>query len=506
MHKKICLLILDGWGIAPKSNFSAIEMAKTPFIENLLKEHPNARLYTHGENVGLPKGQMGNSEVGHMNIGAGRIVLQDLMRINKAIEEKSIIKNKILNNAIDYSIENNKKIHFLGLLSDGGIHSHIEHLFALLELTKLKKVNNVFVHAFTDGRDTDPKSGIKFVEMLENKIKKSNVKLASIIGRYYSMDRDKRWDRTKIAYDLLINGKGIKTKNFKNLIKKNYDAGITDEFINPMVKVDENDSPIGKINHGDIVIFFNFRNDRVRQITEVLSQNKNIEFNMNPLNLLYITMTKYDERFKNISVLFVKENLTDTLGEVLFKKRKTQLRIAETEKYPHVTFFFNGGNETPFPGEERILCPSPKVATYDMKPEMSAYEVKDKVIEKIKNQNSPDFICLNFANPDMVGHTGKIKAAVKACETVDKCLQEIVPVSIKNNYSLLIISDHGNCEKMKNDDGSPNTSHTQNPVPIILIDKDYKDIKDGVLANVAPTILKLMNIKKPSSMKEEALI
>ena len=506
MHKKICLLILDGWGIAPKSNFSAIEMAKIPFIESLLKEHPNARLYTHGENVGLPKGQMGNSEVGHMNIGAGRIVLQDLMRINKAIEEKSIIKNKILNNAIDYSIENNKKIHFLGLLSDGGIHSHIEHLFALLELTKLKKVNNVFVHAFTDGRDTDPKSGIKFVEMLENKIKKSNVKLASIIGRYYSMDRDKRWDRTKIAYDLLINGKGIKTKNFKNLIKKNYDAGITDEFINPMVKVDENDSPIGKINHGDIVIFFNFRNDRVRQITEVLSQNKNIEFNMNPLNLLYITMTKYDERFKNISVLFVKENLTDTLGEVLFKKRKTQLRIAETEKYPHVTFFFNGGNETPFPGEERILCPSPKVATYDMKPEMSAYEVKDKVIEKIKNQNSPDFICLNFANPDMVGHTGKIKAAVKACETVDKCLQEIVPVSIKNNYSLLIISDHGNCEKMKNDDGSPNTSHTQNPVPIILIDKDYKDIKDGVLANVAPTILKLMNIKKPSSMKEEALI
>ena len=506
MHKKICLLILDGWGIAPKSNFSAIEMAKTPFIENLLKEHPNARLYTHGENVGLPKGQMGNSEVGHMNIGAGRIVLQDLMRINKAIEEKSIIKNKILNNAIDYSIENNKKIHFLGLLSDGGIHSHIEHLFALLELTKLKKVNNVFVHAFTDGRDTDPKSGIKFVEMLENKIKNSNAKLASIIGRYYSMDRDKRWDRTKIAYDLLINGKGIKTKNFKNLIKKNYDAGITDEFINPMVKVDENDSPIGKINHGDTVIFFNFRNDRVRQITEVLSQNKNIEFNMNPLNLLYITMTKYDERFKNISVLFVKENLTDTLGEVLFKKRKTQLRIAETEKYPHVTFFFNGGNETPFPGEERILCPSPKVATYDMKPEMSAYEVKDKVIEKIKNQNSPDFICLNFANPDMVGHTGKIKAAVKACETVDKCLQEIVPVSIKNNYSLLIISDHGNCEKMKNDDGSPNTSHTQNPVPIILIDKDYKDIKDGVLANVAPTILKLMNIKKPSSMKEEALI
>jgi 2,3-bisphosphoglycerate-independent phosphoglycerate mutase len=506
MHKKICLLILDGWGIAPKSNFSAIEMAKTPFIENLLKEHPNARLYTHGENVGLPKGQMGNSEVGHMNIGAGRIVFQDLMRINKAIEEKSIIKNKILNNAIDYSIENNKKIHFLGLLSDGGIHSHIEHLFALLELTKLKKVNNVFVHAFTDGRDTDPKSGIKFVEMLENKIKKSNVKLASIIGRYYSMDRDKRWDRTKIAYDLLINGKGIKTKNFKNLIKKNYDAGITDEFINPMVKVDENDSPIGKINHGDIVIFFNFRNDRVRQITEVLSQNKNIEFNMNPLNLLCITMTKYDERFKNISVLFVKENLTDTLGEVLFKKSKTQLRIAETEKYPHVTFFFNGGNETPFPGEERIICPSPKVATYDMKPEMSAYEVKDKVIEKIKNQNSPDFICLNFANPDMVGHTGKIKAAVKACETVDKCLQEIVPVSIKNNYSLLIISDHGNCEKMKNDDGSPNTSHTQNPVPIILIDKDYKDIKDGVLANVAPTILKLMNIKKPSSMKEEALI
>ena len=506
MPKKVCLLILDGWGIAPKPDFSAIEIAKTPFIDNLLKEHPNARLDTHGENVGLPKGQMGNSEVGHMNIGAGRIVHQDLMKIDKAIKEKSIIKNKILNNAIDYSIQNNKTIHFLGLLSDGGIHSHIEHLFALVELAKSKKACNVMIHGFTDGRDTDPKSGIKFIEMLENKIRNSNVELASIIGRYYSMDRDKRWDRTKLAYDLLINGKGIKTKDFKNSIKKNYDKGITDEFINPLIKVDENNSPIGKISSGDVVIFYNFRNDRVRQLTEVLSQNKNIESNMNPLNLLYITMTKYDEKFKNISILFDKDNLVDTLGEVISKENKTQLRIAETEKYPHVTFFFNGGNENPFPGEERILCPSPKVATYDLKPEMSAYEVKNKVIEKIKNQNSPDFICLNFANPDMVGHTGKINAAVKACETIDKCLQEIVPISMKNNYSLLIISDHGNCEKMKNDDGSPNTSHTQNPVPIILIDRDYKVIKDGILANIAPTILKLMNIKKPASMKEEPII
>lgn len=506
MSKKVCLLILDGWGIAPKPDFSAIEIAKTPFIDNLLKEHPNARLDTHGENVGLPKGQMGNSEVGHMNIGAGRIVHQDLMKIDKAIKQKSIIKNKILNNAIDYSIQNNKTIHFLGLLSDGGIHSHIEHLYALLELVKSKKASNVFIHGFTDGRDTDPKSGIKFVEILENKIKNSNIELASIIGRYYSMDRDKRWDRTKIAYDLLINGKGTKTKDFKNSIKKNYDKGITDEFINPLIKVDENNSPIGKISSGDVVIFYNFRNDRVKQLTEVLSQNKNIESNMNPLNLLYITMTKYDEKFKNISVLFDKDDLVDTLGEVISKENKTQLRIAETEKYPHVTFFFNGGNENPFPGEERILCPSPKVATYDLKPEMSAYEVKNKVIEKIKNQNSPDFICLNFANPDMVGHTGKINAAVKACETIDKCLQEIVPISIKNNYSLLIISDHGNCEKMKNDDGSPNTSHTQNPVPIILIDRDYKVIKDGILANIAPTILKLMNIKKPASMKEEPII
>ena len=506
MPKKVCLLILDGWGIPPKPDFSAIEIAKTPFIDNLLKEHPNARLDTHGENVGLPKGQMGNSEVGHMNIGAGRIVHQDLMKIDKAIKEKSIIKNKILNNAIDYSIQNNKTIHFLGLLSDGGIHSHIDHLFALLELAKSKKASNVFIHGFTDGRDTDPKSGIKFIEMLENKIRNSNIELASIIGRYYSMDRDKRWDRTKIAYDLLINGKGTKTKDFKNSIKKNYDKGITDEFINPLIKVDENNSPIGKISSGDVVIFYNFRNDRVRQLTEVLSQNKNIESNMNPLNLLYITMTKYDEKFKNISILFDKDNLVDTLGEVISKENKTQLRIAETEKYPHVTFFFNGGNENPFPGEERILCPSPKVATYDLKPEMSAYEVKNKVIEKIKNKNSPDFICLNFANPDMVGHTGKINAAVKACETIDKCLQEIVPISMKNNYSLLIISDHGNCEKMKNDDGSPNTSHTQNPVPIILIDRDYKVIKDGILANIAPTILKLMNIKKPASMKEEPII
>ena len=506
MPKKVCLLILDGWGIAPKPDFSAIEIAKTPFIDNLLKEHPNARLDTHGENVGLPKGQMGNSEVGHMNIGAGRIVHQDLMKIDKAIKEKSIIKNKILNNAIDYSIQNNKTIHFLGLLSDGGIHSHIDHLFALLELAKSKKASNVFIHGFTDGRDTDPKSGIKFIEMLENKIRNSNIELVSIIGRYYSMDRDKRWDRTKIAYDLLINGKGTKTKDFKNSIKKNYDKGITDEFISPLIKVDENNSPIGKISSGDVVIFYNFRNDRVRQLTEVLSQNKNIESNMNPLNLLYITMTKYDEKFKNISILFDKDNLVDTLGEVISKENKTQLRIAETEKYPHVTFFFNGGNETPFPGEERILCPSPKVATYDLKPEMSAYEVKNKVIEKIENKNSPDFICLNFANPDMVGHTGKINAAVKACETIDKCLQEIVPISMKNNYSLLIISDHGNCEKMKNDDGSPNTSHTQNPVPIILIDRDYKVIKDGILANIAPTILKLMNIKKPASMKEEPII
>ena len=506
MSKKVCLLILDGWGIPSKPNFSAIEMAKTPFFEELLKEYPNAKLYTHGENVGLPQGQMGNSEVGHMNIGAGRIVLQDLMRIDKAIEEKLITRNKILNNVIEYSMKNKKRIHFIGLLSDGGIHSHIRHLFSLLELTKIKKAKNVFIHGFTDGRDTDPKSGIKFVEILENKIKKSNAKLASIVGRYYSMDRDKRWDRIKIAYDLLVSGKGIKTKNFKSSIKKNYDQGITDEFINPIVKVDEKNSPIGKISDGDAVIFFNFRNDRVRQITEVLSQSKNIEFKMNPLNLSYVTMTKYDERFKNINVLFEKENLNDTLGEVLSKESKTQLRIAETEKYPHVTFFFNGGKETPFSGEERILCPSPKVATYDIKPEMSAYEVKDKVIDKIKHLNSPDFICLNFANPDMVGHTGKINAAVKACETVDNCLKEIVPVSIKNNYSLLIISDHGNCEKMKNNDGSPNTSHTKNPVPIILIDKDHKEIKDGILANVAPTILKLMNIKKPSSMKEEAII
>ena len=506
MPKKVCLLILDGWGISSDKDKSAIDQAKTPFYDSLINNYPNAQLLTHGESVGLPKGQMGNSEVGHMNIGAGRIVNQDLMKIDKAIKEKSIIKNKILNNAIDYSIQNNKKIHFLGLLSDGGIHSHIEHLFALLELAKSKKASNVFIHGFTDGRDTDPKSGIKFVEMLENKIRYSNIELASIIGRYYSMDRDKRWDRTKIAYDLLINGKGTKTKDFKNSIKKNYDKGITDEFINPLIKVNENNSPIGKISSGDVVIFYNFRNDRVRQLTEVLSQSKNIESNMNPLNLLYITMTKYDEKFKNISVLFDKDNLVDTLGEVISKENKTQLRIAETEKYPHVTFFFNGGNENPFPGEERILCPSPKVATYDLKPEMSAYEVKNKVIEKIKNQNSPDFICLNFANPDMVGHTGKINAAVKACETIDKCLKEIVPISMKNNYSLLIISDHGNCEKMKNDDGSPNTSHTQNPVPIILIDRDYKVIKDGILANIAPTILKLMNIKKPASMKEEPII
>ncbi len=506
MSKKVCLIILDGWGITSKPNYSAIDLANTPFIDDLFKQYPNAKLRTDGKNVGLPRGQMGNSEVGHMNIGAGRIVQQDLMKIDAEIKEKSILKNSILNNAIDYSVKNNKKIHLLGLLSNGGVHSHIDHLYGLIELIKIKKANNVFIHAFTDGRDTDPESGIKFIDMLENQIKKTNAKLASIIGRYYSMDRDKRWDRTKIAYDLLINGKGTKTKNFKKSIQKNYDNGITDEFITPLIGVDNSNSPIGTIADGDVVISFNYRNDRVRQITEALTQKEITGFNMSPLKLFYVTMTKYDEKFKDIHIVYDKENLDDTLGEILSKQNKTQLRIAETEKYPHVTFFFNGGNEIPFPGEERILCPSPKVATYDMKPEMSAYKVKDRVIEKIENENPPDFICLNFANPDMVGHTGKLKAAINACEAVDKCLKEIVPIARKKNYSLLIISDHGNCEKMKNDDGSPNTSHTKNPVPIILIDKDYHAIKDGILSNVAPTILKLMNIKKPQVMTEHPII
>ena len=506
MSKKVCLIILDGWGITSKPNYSAIDLANTPFIDDLFKQYPNAKLRTDGENVGLPGGQMGNSEVGHMNIGAGRIVQQDLMKIDAEIKEKSILKNSILNNAIDYSVKNNKKIHLLGLLSNGGVHSHIDHLYGLIELIKIKKANNVFIHSFTDGRDTDPESGIKFIDMLENQIKKTNAKLASIIGRYYSMDRDKRWDRTKIAYDLLINGKGTKTKNFKKSIQKNYDNGITDEFITPLIGVDNSNSPIGTIAGGDVVISFNYRNDRVRQITEALTQKEITGFNMSPLKLFYVTMTKYDEKFKDIHIVYDKENLDNTLGEILSKQNKTQLRIAETEKYPHVTFFFNGGNEIPFPGEERILCPSPKVATYDMKPEMSAYKVKDRVIEKIENENPPDFICLNFANPDMVGHTGKLKAAINACEAVDKCLKEIVPIARKKNYSLLIISDHGNCEKMKNDDGSPNTSHTKNPVPIILIDKDYHAIKDGILSNVAPTILKLMNIKKPQVMTEHPII
>ncbi len=506
MSKKTMLMILDGWGIAQNKTFSAIDNAKTPFIDSLYDTYNHATLRTDGLNVGLPEGQMGNSEVGHINLGAGRIVYQNLAKINKSIKEDTLKENKVLNEAFAYAIKNNKKVHFLGLVSDGGVHSHINHLSHLLKLAKSKNVKDFYVHAFTDGRDVDPKSSVQYFKQLEKDIENCGGKLASVIGRYYAMDRDQRWERVKKAYDLIVNGVGEPTLDFISRINEVYKEDITDEFLPPMIKSDENGNKIASQLHtDDVVIFFNFRTDRGRQLTQVLCQKDFDEFDMKKLPLHYVTMTKYDDNFKNVKVLFDNENLTDTLGEVLAKNKKTQVRIAETEKYPHVTFFFNGGRETPFDLEKRILCPSPKVATYDLKPEMSAYEVKDSIIEEI-NKNTPDFICLNFANPDMVGHTGSMDAAIKACESVDKCAEEVIHNALNKDYSILLIADHGNCETMQNEDGSPNTAHTTNPVPLIFIDKEKRKVANGILGNIAPTILDILNVEKPKAMTEETLL
>jgi len=498
-------MILDGWGIGKDPNVSAVELSKTPNIDNLFKKYNYSNLRTDGEYVGLPKGQMGNSEVGHMNIGAGRIVHQDLAKINISIQNNTLAKNKTLINSLNFAKKNNKPIHYIGLLSDGGVHSHISHLEELIKLTSKYNLKNIFIHAITDGRDVDPKSGINFIKYVNEKFIKYGAVLASVIGRFYAMDRDKRWERIKKSYDLLINGEGIKSEDLNNSILNSYKKGITDEFIEPHYKSDKNGKPIGKIKKGDIVIFFNFRSDRARELTEVLSQNGKKEFNMNPVETYYITLTNYNEKYKKIKILFDKENLKETLGETLSKANKTQLRIAETEKYPHVTYFLNGGKEDPFIGEKRILCPSPKVATYDMLPEMSAFDVMDKTINYIETDN-PDFICINFANPDMVGHTGNLNAAIKACETVDNCLGRIVKKALSKDYFILIIADHGNCEKMINSDGSPNTAHTTNPVPVILVDSKKNKIKSGILSDIAPTILDLMNIDIPKSMDRKSLI
>ncbi|RZS91960.1 2,3-bisphosphoglycerate-independent phosphoglycerate mutase [Aquimarina brevivitae] len=505
MNKKVILMILDGWGMSPDPKVSAIDQANTTFIDNLYTKYPHATLRTDGLNVGLPEGQMGNSEVGHMNLGAGRIVYQDLAKINLAVEKNLLKEEKVLIEAFEYAKNNNKDVHLLGLVSDGGVHSHINHLKGLLDTANAFDLKNVFVHAFTDGRDVDPKSGKKHIQDLQQHMELSTGKLASIIGRYYAMDRDKRWERVKLAYDLIVNGDGATTSNAVQAIEKSYENGITDEFIKPILITEDGKSPVATIKDGDVVLFFNFRTDRGRELTEMLSQWDMHEYNTHKLDLHYVTMTNYDETFKGIHVIYDKENITETLGEVLSKAGKTQIRIAETEKYPHVTFFFSGGQEEPFKGEHRILRNSPKVATYDLKPEMSAYELRDALLPELQ-KGDVDFICLNFANGDMVGHTGVMEAAIKACEAVDACVKDVITTGLENGYTTLLIADHGNCETMINPDGTPNTAHTTNPVPFIIIDNEPIRITDGVLGDIAPTILELMGIEAPEAMTQQSLL
>ena len=505
MNKKVILMILDGWGKSPDPKVSAIDQANIPFINSLYKNYPNAQLRTDGLNVGLPEGQMGNSEVGHMNLGAGRIVYQDLAKINLAVQNNTLKDEKVLKDAFQYAQEKNEAVHFLGLVSDGGVHSHTSHLRGLIDVSQQYNLEKVFIHAFTDGRDVDPKSGKKYISDLQDYIATTTVKLATIIGRYYAMDRDKRWERVKKAYGLLVKNVGTKTQNATENITKSYENNITDEFLEPLVITDNQDIAIAKIQENDVVIFFNFRTDRGRELTEVLSQQDFADFGMKKLNLYYVTLTNYDETYKNIKVVYNKDNITETLGEVLEKGGKKQIRIAETEKYPHVTFFFSGGRELPFIGESRILKNSPKVATYDLQPEMSALELTEALIPELE-KGDVDFVCLNFANGDMVGHTGVMSAAIKACEAVDQCVEKVITSALANNYTTIVIADHGNCETMINPDGSPNTAHTTNPVPIILVDKELKTIHDGVLGDIAPTILDLMGIQKPEAMTRNSLL
>jgi len=505
MNKKVILLILDGWGVTQNPSVSAIFNAKTPYINSLYDLYPSSELRTDGEHVGLPKGQMGNSEVGHMNLGAGRIVYQNLAKINMAVKEGKLAKETELIKAFNYAKENNKNVHLLGLISNGGIHSHIDHAKGLLDAAHKNNVDNVYLHAFTDGRDCDPKSGKYFIKDIEKHMKNTTGELATITGRYYSMDRDNRWERVKLTYDALVEGIGKKSVNALDSINESYQKDITDEFIKPIIMVDENDKPKASIKKDDVVIFFNFRTDRGRQLTEVLSQNDNEKFNMHKIPLYFVTLTNYDKTFKDIKVVYNSDNIENTLGEVLERANKKQIRIAETEKYPHVTFFFSGGREKEFDGEKRLLCPSPKVATYDLKPEMSAYEITDAIVPELE-KGEVDFVCLNFANGDMVGHTGVFEAAVKACETVDHCSKEVITSGLKNGYTILLIADHGNCEIMMNPDGSPHTAHTTNPVPIVLIDKELKLINNGVLGDIAPTILELMGLEQPKEMTRKSLL
>jgi 2,3-bisphosphoglycerate-independent phosphoglycerate mutase len=506
MNRKVILMILDGWGIASNPEVSAIDQAKTPFINSLYDKYPHNQLEASGLEVGLPEGQMGNSEVGHMNLGAGRIVYQDLVKISNAVKDGSLSKNEELQKAFEYAGNNGKAVHFIGLLSDGGVHSHIDHLKGLLDAAHKSSIENVFVHAFTDGRDTDPKGGLKYVEDLEQHMAQSVGQIASLTGRYYAMDRDKRWERVKLGYDAMVNGIGNKTESITAALMSSYDAGITDEFVKPIIRVDAHGNPVSKIQEGDVVLCFNFRTDRGRQITQALTQEDFPENDMRKLDLYYVTMTNYDETFTSVKVLYDKDNLHMTLGEVLEKHDKKQIRIAETEKYPHVTFFFSGGREKEFNGEKRLLCPSPKVATYDLQPEMSANDIKEAIIPELK-AGDVDFVCLNFANPDMVGHTGVFEAAVKACETVDECTSKVVETALANGYVSIIIADHGNPDIMINPDGTPHTAHTTNPVPIIVVDSQFTGpVKSGKLGDIAPTILKFMGLEIPSEMTGDVLI
>ncbi len=499
------LLILDGWGYGKQDNSDAAYAANTPFFDSLLKQYPNSKLEASGEAVGLPAGQMGNSEVGHMNLGAGRVVYQELGRINKAISDGSIKTNPTLTEAFAYAKNNNKPVHFIGLLSDGGVHAHINHLKGLCDAAGEAGLNDVFVHAFLDGRDTDPNSGLGFVKDLQSHLAGSTGKLASLIGRYYAMDRDSRWERVSLAYNLLTHATGDQTNDPIAAIEKSYAEGITDEFIKPIAVTGADNKPVAVIQPDDVVICFNYRTDRGREITAALTQNDYPEFNMHKLPLYYVTMTTYDENFKDVKVIFTKDDLTNTLGEVLERNHKNQIRIAETEKYPHVTFFFSGGREQEFENEKRIMVPSPKVATYDLQPEMSAAGITEAIVKEMET-GWADFICLNFANPDMVGHTGVFQAVVKAVETADHCAETVVKKGLENGYAFIILADHGNSEFMVNNDGSVNTAHTTNLVPCILVGTEYQTIADGKLGDVAPTILKIMGIEKPEIMTGNSLI
>ena len=501
MTKKVGLIILDGWGIGKNDHSNAILTAQTPFTHHLNNTAVHATLRTDGEFVGLPEGQMGNSEVGHMNIGAGRVVYQDLVKIHLSIRNNELHKNEVLLAALQHAKKENKNVHFIGLVSDGGVHSHINHLKALVDICEEQELSKVFIHAITDGRDCDPKSGEGFIEDLESHLEGKQAKIASVVGRYFAMDRDKRWERVKKAYDLFVHGSHEKSPSASLAVAQSYVNGVTDEFIEP-IQIEGN---YQGIEEGDVVICFNFRTDRCREITMALHQQDFPDFGMKKLPLYYVTMTRYDDSFQNVHILFEKDNLIHTLGETLSAANKTQLRIAETEKYPHVTFFFNGGREEPFEGESRLMVPSPKVATYDLQPEMSAKEIASSCIQFLHDK-TPDFFCLNFANPDMVGHTGVYEAIVKAIETTDACLKQVAETAIELGYSLIVIADHGNADCAVNEDGSPNTAHTTNPVPVWIVDKEITKVNDGKLADVAPTVLSLLGIEKPQTMSGVSLI